>query len=170
MSETNNKIEVVKDDQTLASVSFIAGLILVGIAVFVLNTMESSSDHVQALNRAEKYAQQLIENGFQSDYQELMNLTPTSSRTLASTEQAPQVLEGGIGLDPWGYPFQYFVNKKENEADGEVIVWSGGPDNKFQTEILKVKELLSNQKKVRFSGDDFGKVIGFKLSPEFVNK
>lgn len=170
MSE-KSKTENVKDDQTLASVSFIAGLILVGIAVFVLNTMEKSSDHVQALNRAEKYAQQLIETGFQSDYPELMELSPGVSRSLASTDQQPpQILEGGIGLDPWGYPFQYLVNKKDDLANGEIVVWSGGPDNKFQTEIKKIKELISNQKKVRFSGDDFGKVISFKLSPEFVNK
>jgi hypothetical protein len=168
MSENKN-VENVKDDQTLASVSFIVGLILVGVAVFVLNTMEKSSDHVQALNRVDKYAQQLIEAGFQSDYQELIDLAPNPNRGLASAEQ-PQVLEGAIGLDPWGYPFQYFVNKVENEAEGEIIVWSGGPDNKFQTEIKKVKELIGNQKKVHFSGDDFGKTISFKLSPEFVNK
>lgn len=168
MSEVN-KIEETKDDQTLASVSFIVGLILVGVAVFVLNTMEKSSDHVQALARAEKYAQQLIESGFQSDYQELMDLEPSASRSLASAER-PQILEGGIGLDPWGYPFQYYVNKAEAGAVGEVILWSGGPDNKFQTEIKKVKELINSGKKVRFSGDDFGKVISFKLSPEFVNK
>lgn len=165
------KSENLKDDQTLASVSFTAGLILVGIAIFVLNRNEKSSDHVQALERAEKYAQQLIETGFQSNYQELMNLSPTATRTLASTENQPQqVLEGGIGLDPWGHPFNYYVNKNGEHADGEIIVWSGGPDNKFQTEIKKIKELLSNQKKVRFSGDDFGKVISFKLSPEYVNQ
>lgn len=169
MSE-ENKVENLKDDQTLASVSFVVGLILVGVTVFILNTMEKSSDHVQALARAEKYAQQLIESGFQSDYQEIMNLN-TPSRSLASTEEQPQVLEGGIGLDPWGYPFQYFVAKKSNsESEGQIVVWSGGPDNKFQTEIKKIKELTSNNKKVRFSGDDFGKVISYKLSPEFINK
>jgi hypothetical protein len=157
-----------KDDQTLASVSFIVGIILVGIAVFVLNTMEKSNDHVQALSRAEKYAQQLIENGFQGDFQDMMEAS-SGGRTLASAE-TPQVLEGGIGLDPWGYPFQYLVNKKDTAADGQVIVWSGGPDNQFQTEIKKIKELLGNNKKVRFSGDDFGKVISFKLSPEQINK
>lgn len=168
MSE-NTKVEELKDDQTLASVSFILGLILVGVAVFVLNTMEKSSDHVQALARAEKYAQQLIESGFQSDYQELMDLAPSANRTLASADQ-PQILEGGIGLDPWGYPFQYYVSKKETGAEGEIVVWSGGPDNTFQTEIKKVRDLMSKNKKVRFSGDDFGKTISFKLSPEFANK
>lgn len=168
MNETK-KNENKKDDQTLASVSFIVGIILVGIAVFVLNTMEKSNDHVQALSRAEKYAQQLIENGFQGNYEEMMDVSSGSSRVIASAE-SPQVLEGGIGLDPWGYPFQYLVNKKETAADGQVIVWSGGPDNKFQTEIRKIKELLGNNKKVRFSGDDFGKVISFKLSPDQINK
>jgi hypothetical protein len=169
MSEKTTQTEDLKDDQTLASVSFILGLILVGVAVFVLNTMEKSSDHVQALARAEKYAQQLIDSGFQSSYQDLMDLAPTANRTLASLDQ-PQILEGGIGLDPWGYPFQYFVNKKGTDSEGQIVVWSGGPDNKFQTEIKKVKELIGNEKKVRFSGDDFGKVISFKLSPEFANK
>lgn len=168
MSENKN-VENLKDDQTLASVSFIVGLILVGIAVFVLNTMEKSSDHVQALSRADKYAQQLIESGFQSDFQELIDLAPNPNRAVASADQ-PQILEGAIGLDPWGYPFQYFVSKEESEAQGEIVVWSGGPDNKFQTEIKKVKELLGNKKKAHFSGDDFGKTISFKLSPEFINK
>lgn len=167
MSEIK-KVEELKDDQTLASVSFILGLILVGVAVYVLNTMEKSSDHVQALARAEKYAQQLIEGGFQSDYQELMNMEPSTSRSLASTEQ-PQILEGGIGLDPWGYPFQYYVHKS-GSTDGEIVVWSGGPDNTFQTDMKKIKELMGNKKKAKFVGDDFGKTITFKLSPEFANK
>ncbi len=169
MSENEKQIEDKKDDQTLASVSFILGLILVGVAVFVLNTMEKSSDHVQALARAEKYAQQLIDSGFQSNYQDLMDLAPSLNRNIASTEQ-PQILEGGVGLDPWGYPFQYFVNKQGADLEGQIVVWSGGPDNQFQTEIKKIKELMSGDKKVRFSGDDFGKVINFKLSPEYANK
>ncbi len=167
--EDAKRTEELKDDQTLASVSFILGLILVGVAVFVLNTMEKSSDHVQALSRADKYAQQLIESGFQSTYQDLMNAPANPVRGLASVDQ-PQVLEGGIGLDPWGYPYQYLVNKTESSAKGEIVMWSGGPDNKFQTEIKKVRDLVNKNKKVRFSGDDFGKIITFKLSPEFANK
>lgn len=166
MSE-NNQINNIKDDQTLASVSFILGIVLVGVAIFVLNKMEKNSDHVQALNRAEKYVQQLIESGFQSNYQDLMELSPNPNRGLASMDQ-PQILEGGIGLDPWGYPFQYFVNKTSS-SEGEVTIWSSGPDNKFQTDIKKVKELMENKKKIRFIGDDFGKTISFKLSPEFAN-
>lgn len=167
--EDVKKTDELKEDQTLASVSFILGLILVGVAVFVLNTMEKSSDHVQALSRADKYAQQLIESGFQSNYQDLMDLSSSPTRGLASSDQ-PQILEGGIGLDPWGYPFQYYVSKEDESQKGEIVMWSGGPDNKFQTEIKKVKELIDNNKKVRFSGDDFGKIITFKLSPEFASK
>lgn len=163
------KNEKVKDDQTLASVSFVAGLILVGAAVFVMNTMEKSSDHVQALARADKYAQQLIESGFQRDYQDLMDVSPNPNRSLASSEQT-QVLEGGIGLDPWGYPFQYLVQKDEESLKGEIVMWSSGPDNNFQTDIEKVRTLISKKDKVRFSGDDFGKTISFKLSPEYSNK
>lgn len=166
MSENNKK-----DDQTLASVSFVLGLILVGLAVFFVNTFDLNSSKAKALKRAEVYAQQLIDKGFEV---ETSNEDTSAVRTLASTsdyeEGTQRVLEGPLGLDPWGYPFQYFVDKKPNSLTGKMVVWSSGPDNKFETLADEVKKAMAQGKNIRFVGDDFGKTINFKLDPSFANK
>lgn len=154
--------EIKKDDQTLASVSFILGLVLVGVAIFTLNKMDRNSDKSNALHRAGLYAQKLIDSGFEVEMPENFD-EETLSRGIASTPTTQKLYEGPLGIDPWGYPFQYVVDKKESALSGKMIVWSGGPDNKFQTQLADVKRTLAENKNIRFSGDDFGKVINFKL-------
>lgn len=157
MSEENKK-----DDQTLASVSFILGLLLVGVAIFTLNKMDRNSDKSNALNRAGLYAQQLIDKGFEVEMPVMLE-EETLSRGIASAPTVQKLYEGPLGVDPWGYPFQYVVDKKESSLSGKMIVWSGGPDNQFQTQLADVKRTLAENKNVKFTGDDFGKVINFKL-------
>lgn len=163
--------ETKKDDQTLASISFILGLVLVGAAIFLVKNFDGNSAKAKAMKRAEVYAQKLIDKGFEVEIDEI-----STGRTLASTPTAEedgslrQVLEGPMGIDPWGYPFQYLVEKQPNSLTGQMVVWSGGPDNKFETLTDEVRRALKQGKGIRFAGDDFGKVIKFKLDPSFANK
>lgn len=161
--------ETKKDDQTLASISFILGLVLVGAAIFLVKNFDGNSDKVKALKRADIYAQQLIDKGFEVEIDRDM-----PGRTLASTpstdSELVQALEGPLGIDPWGYPFHYFVEKQPNTLTGKMVVWSGGPNNKFETIADEIKNSLKQGKNIRFVGDDFGKVIKFKLDPSFANK
>ena len=159
-------------DQTLTSIGFILGLIVFGFAAFLLNSIEKSSDHVRALKRADKYAQMLIDTDFKYSYEDMININSQESvnRNIASSVGRPEVLEGAIGLDPWGYPFQYFVNKNKVSNVGRIIIWSSGPDRKFQTSLEKIKKILSHSEKIHFMNDDFGKAIQFKLAQDIQNK
>lgn len=164
--------ETKKDDQTLASISFILGLVLVGAAIFLVKNFDGNSAKSKALKRADVYAQKLIDKGFEVEIEQDTQL----GRGLASTPGADtdseirQALEGPLGIDPWGYPFQYLVEKQPNSLTGNMVVWSGGPDNKFETLSDEIRSSLKQGKNIRFVGDDFGKVIKFKLDPSFANK
>lgn len=160
-------------DQTLTSIGFTLGLIVFGFAAFLLNSIEKRSDHVRALKRANKYAQMLIDTGFKYSYQDIINMNIQQGsihRGLASAIGRPEVLEGVIGLDPWGYPFQYFVDKDQSSNIGRIIIWSGGLDHKFQTSFKKVKSTVAHLQKIQFSKDDFGRIIPFKLAEDMQSK
>lgn len=160
--------ETKKDDQTLASISFILGIVVVGLAVFFVNTFDMNSSKAKAMKRADVYAQKLIDKGFEV---EIEQADESIVRGLASTAMdTKQVLQGPLGIDPWGYPFQYFVQKKPSALTGKMVVWSGGPDNNFQTTMEDIQNALTQSKNIRYAGDDFGKVINFKLDPRFANK
>ena len=111
----------------------------------------------KALDRVDIYAKRLIEKKF---LEEVTHTKPIG-RNLASTVpiHKGEKLDGLVGLDPWGHPFQYFVKKDaKNTNNGVLIVWSKGPDNKLNTSMAQIAENHES-----FNGDDFGKVIKFSL-------
>ena len=83
---------------------------------------------------------------------------PTSfGRGLASTSPGQEVLEGPVGLDPWGYPYQFLVKKDSaNPEKGVVVIWSAGADNKME----RSRDTVAKNH-TEFNGDDFGKAYPF---------
>ena len=110
----------------------------------------------KALKRVDIYAQRLIEKKFIEDINYGVD---QKARGLASAGYKTERLDGLVGLDPWGHPFQYFVKKADsNSKDGVLIIWSKGPDNKLNTTNDQIAENHDS-----FNGDDFGKAIKFSL-------
>jgi len=119
-----------------------------------LNTQnQPMTDTARAFQRTEIYAAKMIEDKFV-----IKTKNPSSfGRGLASTEYGQEVLEGPVGLDPWGYPFQFLVKRNPtNPEKGTLVIWSAGADNKFETDRDMVAENHSS-----YNGDDFGKTYNF---------
>jgi len=127
--------------------------------VFLSERHESQKENnltYKALQRVDIYAGRLIENKFIDEETVVENQV---TRGLASMVVKKEKLDGLVGLDPWGHPFQYFVKKNDNSSnDGLLIVWSKGPDNKLDTTTDQVAKNHES-----FKGDDFGKVYKFSL-------
>jgi len=119
-------------------------------------TQNGGSLTQKAFERVDVYAQKLIEKKFIEE-DVINNGQPT--RSLASAVYKNEKLDGLVGMDPWGHPFQYFVKKdQKNSNEGVLVIWSKGPDNKLDTSM---DDVADNHK--IFNGDDFGKTIKFKL-------
>lgn len=121
--------------------------------VFLTKQNQPVSIQAKALNRAEIYANKLIDAKFRTQSE-----TPTPARGLASAEYGQEVLEGPIGIDPWGKSFSFLVKKNTDNKSGVVVLWSAGADNKLET----TRDMISEDH-VNFKGDDFGKAYSFKL-------
>ena len=123
---------------------------------FLSEQHESQKDEnliQKALKRVDIYAQRLIENKFLEE--EIFQI----NRNLASIAYKKEKLDGIVGLDPWGHPFQYFVKKDTKKTNhGVLIIWSKGSDNKLDTSNDQISKNHNS-----FNGDDFGKVIKFSL-------
>ena len=148
-----------KNQIKLASFS-ILGLCFVALMVFLNQNQNVNTEkglQTKALERVEIYAQRLIDSKFMF---EQTGRSGAVSRSLASEASKQEILEGKLGIDPWGHPFQYFVKKNANNPNaGKLIVWSKGEDNTLQT----TNDMINKNLKVSFSGDDFGTSIDFKL-------
>ena len=148
-----------KNQIKLASFS-VLGLCFVALMVFLNQNQQTTPEkglQTKALKRVEIYAQRLIDSKFMS---EDVEETGTAMRSLASQAFKQEQLEGKVGIDPWGHPFQYFVKKDAKDpSSGQLIVWSKGEDNTLQT----TNDMINQSTKVSFSGDDFGTSINFKL-------
>lgn len=86
-------------------------------------------------------------------------LSANSTRSIASVE--------GIGgsaeqiLDPWKHPYQKETLKNAYGQPSHLVVWSNGPNGKFDSE--KIKAIKSNGLLVvEFQGDDVGYVVQLK--------
>ena len=132
------------NNQQIKISSFLVLCVCFSALLLFLSERQESHDKLaqKAFKRIDIYAQRLIEKKFMEDTK-----TPPA-RTMASAKG--EKLDGLVGLDPWGHPFQYFVKKDL------LIIWSKGPNNELDTSIDQV---ASNHKV--FNGDDFGKVIKF---------
>ncbi len=109
----------------------------------------------KAMLRADVHVQKLIKSKFMIETEQPVN---KATRGLASAETTFRVeaLEGPVGIDPWGHPFQYLVKKDpRNLGHGSVIIWSGGEDRAFQTN----RDMIAAGES--FEGDDFGKTYKF---------
>lgn len=121
--------------------------------IFLNGKHQGNTDITKAFERAQIYATQMIKSDFMVD----TDSANIRGRSLASVRTGAEVLEGPIGLDPWGYPFNFLVKKNSKDpSKGVVIVWSGGPDNKLETTTAMV-----SADHTKFKGDDFGKVYPF---------
>gem|GEM_PF-3143131 len=119
-----------------------------------LNTQNQPvTEMTKAFERTEIYAAKMIKDKFI-----IKTKSPsTFGRGLASTEYGQEVLEGPVGLDPWGYPFQFLVKKNPKDSKkGTLVIWSAGADNRLETNRDMIAEDHTS-----FSGDDFGKTYIF---------
>lgn len=138
----------------LASFSVLA-LSFVALMVFLSNQKPLHPEQAQAFKRTDHYASQLIEAKFMVKTES--NIRP--QRGLASVNFTQEALEGPVGLDPWGYTFNYLVKKdSKNPNKGVLVIWSSGADNKLETTRDMIAENHSS-----FLGDDFGKAYPFEI-------
>jgi hypothetical protein len=109
----------------------------------------------RAMERAEIYADRMIEAKFMIESKN----PGRAVRGLASTTYGQEVLEGPVGLDPWGHPFNFLVKKdpKQN-SKGVLIIWSAGEDSKLET----TRDMIAEDH-TSFMGDDFGKAFKYSL-------
>lgn len=136
-----------------ASFSVLA-LCFCSLMVFLTQQNQVPTTQSRALDRAQIYASKMIDSEFI-----IKTKVAPVGRGLASAAYGQEVLEGPVGLDPWGHPFNFLVKKDpKNNSKGVVILWSAGPDNKLETSRDMVAE-----DHLAFAGDDFGKAYPFKL-------
>lgn len=121
--------------------------------IFLNTQNKPATEMTKAFERTEIYAKKMIADKFI-----IKTKSPNSfGRGLASTEYGQEVLEGPVGLDPWGHPFQFLVKKNpKDSAKGTLVIWSAGADNKLETDRDMIAEDHTT-----FSGDDFGKTYRF---------
>ena len=61
-------------------------------------------------------------------------------------------LEGHVGLDPWGKPYKYFIQKNtKSDKDVSIVLWSTGEDFKTKLTAAEIKNETHSNK----IGDDF---------------
>ncbi len=136
-----------------ASFSVLA-LCFCSLMVFLTKQNQPVSIEAKALNRAEIYANRMIESKFRATTEN----TSRPVRGLASVNLGQEILEGPVGLDPWGRSFNFLVKKNPDNKSGVVVVWSSGADNSLET----TRDMISEDH-TKFYGDDFGKAYSFKL-------
>ena len=89
--------------------------------VFLSQRHESEKENnltYKALQRVDIYADRLIDKKF---IDEETVVEDQMSRGLASMVVKKEKLDGLVGLDPWGHPFQYFVKKGEGTSKDGVF-------------------------------------------------
>lgn len=105
---------------------------------------------------AENYALQL-----RQQHENAIQLNGTSGvsegrspASIDSSNSVPPLTDGQIGRDPWGRAYQYTVISGMGGSTEAVLVWSGGPNGTFDTDIGSVDE--SQLAGFKFSSDDIG--------------
>jgi len=73
------------------------------------------------------------------------NKKPLGAVNFLSTDKS----HGLVGFDPWGSPYEYFIEKAESKLT--LIFLSKGKDDKAQTDLLSLK----GKKNLKQKGDDF---------------
>ncbi len=133
---------------------FVLTLCFCSLMVFLNQQNQTLTIQAKALNRAKIYANKMIQSKFIVE-----STKPRAFRGLASNDYEQEILEGPVGLDPWGHPFHFLVKKDSvNKNTGVVVIWSTGPNNKLETS----KDIITKNHK-SFKGDDFGKAYSFKF-------
>lgn len=137
-----------------ASFSILA-LSFCSLMIFLTQQNQTPTIQAKALERAQIYATKMIDAKFTTK----ASAPARVKRNLASTTNKQKLLEGPVGLDPWGHPFNFLVKKDStNNNAGLVVVWSAGPNNKLETS----RDMIAKDHQA-FTGDDFGKAYPFKL-------
>jgi hypothetical protein len=71
-------------------------------------------------------------------------------------------LEGKVGQDPWGNPYDFAFLRNEKGATNRVAVWSEGPDHISQTSVQRQSVGSNKSDSVEFKADDTGSVVFFR--------
>lgn len=88
----------------------------------------------------------------------LPTLTSAAGRSPASQFSDSLNEEGQLGRDPWGRPYQYFIQMNADSRVRRILVWSRGPDGRDDSRLgLKNRE---TEFRPDFAGDD----VGFAIS------
>lgn len=106
---------------------------------------------------AENYALQLRqqhENAIQFNSGAGQSAGGRSPASVNAANAVPPLTDGQIGRDPWGRAYQYTVISGGEGSTEAVLVWSGGPNGAFDTDIGSVDE--TKLADFKFSADDVG--------------
>lgn len=105
----------------------------------------SDSKSVRARQKAEILGYQLLQI-----YQENLDGSSEnqkSSRSIASidNDQVEFKPDGLMGMDPWGQPYHYSIQKAGRDQV-RVVIWSKGPDQKDDSQRSSAGESLFSSK------------------------
>lgn len=144
-----------KQTRNIKAASFsVLALCFCSLMIFLSQQNQTPTIQAKAFERAQIYVSRMVESKFM-----IQTDAPRAIRGLASATYGQEVLEGPVGLDPWGHPFNFLVKKNpQDSTKGVVIMWSAGPDNKLETS----RDMISEDH-TSFAGDDFGRAFKFKL-------
>ncbi len=79
-----------------------------------------------------------------------------------SDSSVPPLTDGQMGKDPWGNPYFYTVLGRPTDAGSTIVVWSGGPNGRVDSNIDDLSELSARS--FHFRGDDVGFIASSKAA------
>lgn len=127
---------------------FLCFMLVVGIGSMLFMGHLNEKKRSIAKNYVENLAQELIMKPVNSSMK-------MGGRLPASAENQE--------LDPWGVAYKYSIVKNSYGQPIYVVVLSGGPNNRFETEISEVVSFShSSIENVKFEGDDIGYIKSFR--------
>lgn len=154
-----------KDKQNQqVKISGLIGILTLSLVLLVLLSLPfgspwSESKSVRARQKAEILGYQLVQL-----YQENLKNGPTEGngggRSIASvdTDLVEFKPEGLMGLDPWGQPYRYII-QRPGKDQVRVVIWSMGPNQKDDSQESSEKKLFSPK------SDDIQIVLNLPVGP-----
>jgi len=143
--------------------SSILGVLALSLVLLLMLSLPSSapwneSKALRARQKAEILGYQLVQlyqENLKSSSDSLKNVRSIASVDTDLVEFKP---EGLMGLDPWGQPYRYIIQKAEKDQV-RVVIWSMGPNQKDDSEESTDKKLFSPK------SDDIQIVLNLPVGP-----
>lgn len=147
-----SNIDNIKENQQFNTFDVLSMFLCFMLVVSIGGVLFNSHIQQKKASLAQHYVENLAEELIMKP---VISSMDSSSRTPAS--------EFNLGLDPWGSAYKYSVIKNSYGLPIYVVVVSGGPNSKFETEVIETMAFAKTQiENVQFKGDDIGYIKSFR--------